>query len=90
MVNGMSMEAGQSALRPVEEEPKHGPDPAQILLLLTEELNVREKAQRLRNAAHVTVQVNIYDITNLYFISSSLISPSQVPTSSYENWQYPT
>ena len=53
------METGQSALRPVEEEPKHGPEPAQILLLLTEELNVREKAQRLRNAAHVTVQVNI-------------------------------
>ena len=59
MADGVTMETGQSALRNVEEDLSQEPEPAQILLLITEELNVREKAQRLKNAAHVTVQVNI-------------------------------
>ena len=40
LADGVNMEPGQSALRHVEEEPKPGPDPAQILLLFAVELNV--------------------------------------------------
>ena len=44
MVDGVNMESGQTVLRNVEEEPKPGPDPAQILLLFTVELIVLETA----------------------------------------------
>ena len=50
MADGVNMGPCQGALRPVEEEPKPGPDPAQILLLLTVELNVQETALRLSHA----------------------------------------
>ena len=56
MAGGVNMEPGQSALRPVEEEPKPGPDPAQILLLFTVELNVQEKALRNRIATLKTAR----------------------------------
>ena len=54
MADGVNMEPGQSVLRPVEEEPKNEPEPAQSLLLLSEEQIVREKVLRNRNAKHKT------------------------------------
>ncbi|XP_063690949.1 coadhesin-like [Bolinopsis microptera] len=40
MVDGVTMESGQTVLRNVEQDPSQEPEPAQILLLLTVELNV--------------------------------------------------
>ena len=52
----MTMEPGHCALRNVEEDPKHEPDPAQILLLLTVVLNVQETALRLSRATFKTAR----------------------------------
>ena len=63
MADGVNMEPGQSALRPVEEEPKPGPDPAQILLLFTVELNVEGMKKNRKIAtltfAHVIVHFSL-------------------------------
>ena len=56
MVDGVNMEPGQGALRIVEQEPKHGSEPAQILLLFTVELNVQETALRLSHATLKTAR----------------------------------
>ena len=59
MVDGVSLDTGHThgALLHVEEEPRLEPEPAQILLLLTEELPARVKALKLRIVIHKTVQL---------------------------------
>ena len=56
MADGVNMEPGQSVLMNVEEEPKPGPDPAQILLLFTVEMNVQETALRHSHATLKTAR----------------------------------
>ena len=56
MADGVNMKPGQSALRPVEKDFSLEPDPAQILLLFTVELNVQETALRLSHATLKTAR----------------------------------
>ena len=57
MADGVTMERGQSALTPVEEEPKHEPELAQILPLLTAGLNVTEMTENRGIAILTLAQV---------------------------------
>ncbi|XP_063690486.1 uncharacterized protein LOC134823063 [Bolinopsis microptera] len=57
MADGLTMESGQSVLKHVEEDPSHEPEPAQILLLFTMELNVQETALRLSHATLKAAQL---------------------------------
>ena len=59
------MEPGQSALRNVEKEPKHEPEPAQILLLLTVEKIVTEKTPSLKFATNKNVQLMAGGVASL-------------------------
>lgn len=67
------METGQSALRSVEQEPKHEPGPAQILLLLTVVKIALEKTLRPRIVTLMTVQVILqFTVTKPIFITKLL------------------
>ena len=57
MEDGLVSEPGHSAQNNVEEGLRLGPEPAQILLLLTGELSVREKTLRIGIATLTNVQV---------------------------------
>ena len=63
MVDGVTMESGQSVLRNVEEDLSQEPGPAQILLLLTVEKIVREKALRNRIATHLAARLMADGVT---------------------------
>ena len=63
MVDGVTMESGQSVLRNVEEDLSQEPGPAQILLLLTVEKVVREKALRNRIATHLAARLMADGVT---------------------------
>ena len=55
----MSLKSGQSALLPVEEEPRPGQEVAPTLHQLMTGQTVREKAVRLKTAIIRTVQVKL-------------------------------
>ena len=59
MVNGVDLQTGLSVLLHALEEPRQEPEPAQILLLLTEELPARVKTLRLKIVTHNTVQLMV-------------------------------
>ena len=57
MVDGVASDPGHNAQQCVEEGLRLGPEPAQILLLLMGDLNVRDKALRTGIATLTNVQV---------------------------------
>ena len=65
MAGGVASLNGQSAPRVVEEEPKHEPEPAQILLLLTVEKIVTEKTPSLKIATNKNVQLMAGGVASL-------------------------
>ena len=57
MVDGVTLEIGPNVLLNVEEELRQELEPAQTLLLHTEELTVKETALKLENVTHKHAQV---------------------------------
>ena len=55
----MTLETGQNVLLNVKEELKQELEPVQTLLLITEELTVKETALKLETVTHILARVRL-------------------------------